>query len=72
MTSIKDYVVRVTKKGKKRGRPSKAELFMSRMVSEEFMKPNFQKEMNECVHDTLMYGTGIFDSRKALKGQSNG
>jgi len=65
MTSIKDYVVRVTKKGKNRGRPSKMEHYMSKMTSDVFKSDAFQKEMNQCINDTLMYGTGIFDSRKA-------
>lgn len=66
MTSIKDYLVRVTKKGKNRGRPSKFEHYMSKTISDVAKSKEFKTEMERCINDMMMYGTGIFDTRKAM------
>lgn len=66
-TSIKNFVVRCKKKGKTRGRPSMGELYLSKALSDEFLKPSVQKEVRQCMKDCLLYGTGLFDTNKALK-----
>lgn len=56
--SIKDLPVRVTKKGKKRGRPSKAEMTMSKLCSHE-LKKSFG-EIQKVINDMFFYGTGVY------------
>lgn len=57
--SIKDFPIRILKKGKKRGRPSKEELTMSKIMSFEMQKPSNKKSIKKFVKDLLFYGTGI-------------
>lgn len=59
--SIKDLPVRVTKKGKKRGRPSKSELAMSKLISYEIKKPANQKAIQKTLNDLFLYGAGIIE-----------
>lgn len=69
MSSIKDLEVRINKKGKTRGRPSKVEIHMSKMMTEICKSDAFQKEMNEYINDATLYGTGIFNTNKALNNK---
>lgn len=55
--SIKDFPVRVKIKNKTRGRPSKVELLMSKIVSHNFMKPKFQKLLADKMSDDILYGS---------------
>ena len=54
---IKDYLVRVKKNGKTKGRPSKYELFASRMMS-DIMAKN-KDAFNKANEDLILYGKGI-------------
>lgn len=59
--SIKDFIVRVTKKGKTRGRPSKHELNASALLSYELKKND--KAIKKVMNDVMLYGKGIFEVR---------
>lgn len=59
--SIKDYLVRVRKKNKKQGRPSKAEIAMSAIMSWELKKPKNQEAIRKSIDDLFAYGIGIVE-----------
>ena len=54
--SIKDYPIRFRKNGKTRGRPSKWELYVSRMISEYMQKPEIKTKFQKYVEDMFIYG----------------
>ena len=60
-----DFIVKVTKKGKTRGRPSKWELEVSSIMS------NILKESEKAIHkaavDSIIYGTGCVEITKEGK-----
>ena len=55
LESIKDYPVRIRKKNKTRGRPSKWELLVSKMTS-QLLKEN-KEIIRKIQEDYLVYGT---------------
>lgn len=56
MPSILSMPVRVKKKGKTRGRPSKGEIWASQVASDLLKK--HQPEINKAIADTIIYGQG--------------
>lgn len=67
---IKQYVVRFTKKGKTRGRPSKGEIWASKTVSAIFESDPFQKLMRKKIEQQMLYGqstTSDQEYEKAIK-----
>jgi hypothetical protein len=54
--TVKDFPVRVTKKGKTRGRPSKAELGMSELMSWIINEPKYQEKVRQGIADYLLGG----------------
>ncbi len=55
--SIKDFAVRVTKKGKTRGRPSNMEILASELAS-KILEDN-KEAIRLAMEDLGVYGTGI-------------
>lgn len=67
--SIKDFLVRVIKRHKTRGRPSKFEMYMTKLLSKEIEKPSFQKVTRQLQEDLMLYGAGATIFR--TKGQQS-
>lgn len=67
---FKDFLVQVKKRGKKRGRPSRVEIFMSWEAS-DWLKKN-AKDINRAMDDLFVYGTGVLQISdiKPKKGRS--
>ena len=58
MISVKHLPVRVIKKNKTVGRPSKWEVTVSQILSNEIKKPKIQKIMRQIHTDLMLYRTG--------------
>lgn len=54
--NIKDYPIRIRKKGKTRGRPSKFEIYSSKLFSDYMKRPIVKAMFQQYVHDMLVYG----------------
>ena len=65
--SIKDYICRVKKKNKTRGRPSKYEMVASEITSYLYKKN--KPEIEKTISDMILYGTGIIKVKQLAKGR---
>lgn len=61
--NIKDFIVRARKKNKKRGRPSKQEIILSKFLSQQVNSPELQQEIEKAYLDMMLYGTGIIKTK---------
>lgn len=55
--SIRDLPVRAKKKGKTRGRPSKEEIIISKIISEKFIEK--QGEIDKSIKEMFCYGNAM-------------
>lgn len=55
--------VRVIKKGKTRGRPSKMEKTASKLLSYYMQQPEFQEAMKKAQMDMALYGAAIIPTK---------
>lgn len=62
MKNTPECFVKVRRRGKTRGRPSKWEMFVSKSLSDIMKDDSFRSELLKCMSDTLIYGTGVFDA----------
>jgi hypothetical protein len=62
--SIKSLNVRVIPNGKKQGRPSKFEYYMSEMMSKIADSKEFKDEVSKCIEESCITGKGMFDASK--------
>lgn len=51
-----DKRVRVRKRGKTRGRPSKVEILLTHVVDKEMSRPEVSKTLKDAIRDALLYG----------------
>ena len=65
--SAKDFMVRVIKKGKKRGRPSKPEITLSKILSWHMNKPEVKESVNKSILDQVLYGKGAIEIEYRVK-----
>lgn len=64
---IGDFPVRIKKKGKTVGRPSKWEVYASGVMSEIIKTKSYKAEFERFITDMFLYGNATFDAEKALK-----
>jgi len=67
MSSIKDLTIRIMRRGKKCGRPSKYEVMMSNLMS-EYVEEN-KKAIRKTIDDAVVFGMGIMYVPDNLKGK---
>lgn len=65
--SIYELPVIVKKKGKTRGRPSKAEIYVSKMMSEMFSSDAYKKEVERYLNELVTTGQSSFNAEKVAK-----
>ena len=63
---IGDFPVRIKKKGKTVGRPSKWEVYASGVMSKIIKTDSYKAESERFITDMYLYGTATFDAKKAL------
>ena len=67
---IGDFPVRIKKKGKTVGRPSKWEVHASEVMSEIVKTESYKTEFERFNTEMYLYGTATFDAEKALWDQT--
>lgn len=65
MKTLWGMPIRIIKKGKTRGRPSKAEKSMSQFMSWYMEKPAIKKQIQKAQMDMVLYGFSIIPSKLA-------